>query len=103
MNFVMQFLQRRREERERKAAMTHDLAALKRRLAVMPAEDDLWPRLLALLDAYVVSETKPLAGAGLDDAEAHRLRGRVGMLLDLKGDLENVRREAVREMIERQA
>jgi len=71
-----------------------DLDRLRRSLAALPPDDQLWADLMALLEAYALAEAKALASPALDDAEAHRLRGRVGMCFDLKADLERLRIES---------
>ncbi len=75
-----------------------DLAEFKRLLQALPPGAPLWTQLLALLDAYVLSESVGLASPGLDDAEAHRFRGRIGMLLDLKAELDRLHRESIEEL-----
>lgn len=67
-----------------------DRDRFKARIMGLAEDDPLWPQLLGLVDACVESELGPLVISGLPDAEAHRLRGRVGMLMDFKADLEKV-------------
>jgi len=69
------------------------LNALRDRLSNTQPGDALMDGLLGLLDAFVRAELDPLTTAGLDDAEVNRLRGRVGMLLDLKAELTKLWRE----------
>jgi hypothetical protein len=57
------------------------------RLAGFPEGDPFWNGLLALLDQYVISELAASVTPGLSSDEAHRFRGRLGMLLDLRHDL----------------
>lgn len=71
-----------------------NLERFQRALRGVPLDDELWPQLLALLDAYAMTEARAAASPGLDDAEAHRLRGRIGMCYDLKADLERLLAEA---------
>ena len=71
-----------------------ELTRLKARLEALPPDDPLWPQLLELLDAYLLTEAGMSVTPGLDDGEAHRFRGRVGMLLDLRADLQRVWVEA---------
>ncbi len=75
-------------------ATTLNLELLKARLWSMGSEDILWPQLMALLEAYAMAEARAAASPALDDAEAHRLRGRMGMCFDLKQDLEKLMAEA---------
>lgn len=65
----------------------YDNEKFKQRLRGMAQDDPLWPQLIALMEAFSRTETGPLVAPGLDDAEAHRLRGRVGMCLDLRDEL----------------
>lgn len=67
-----------------------DLEALNARVRGLALDDPLWPQLRALLRANVWTELDALASPGLDDAETHRLRGRVGMLMDFEKELEEV-------------
>jgi hypothetical protein len=71
-----------------------DLNAFRQELRGVPPDGVLWTQLLALLDAYALTEARALSSPGLDDAEAHRLRGRVGLCFDLKQDLERLMAEA---------
>ncbi len=63
---------------------------LKRSLAALPADNSLWPGLLALLDQYTAAENDALAQPGISDAELRRAAGRIGMLADLRKDLEEL-------------
>lgn len=68
----------------------HDLRRMKDRVGLLASDDPLWPMLRALLKANLLIETEAVAKSGIDDAEAHRSRGRVGMLLDLDAQLGQV-------------
>ncbi len=68
----------------------HDLEKLHARVSVLAADDALWPMLAALLRSNLKIETEAVARAGIGDEEAHRARGRVGMLLDLEAQLQQV-------------
>jgi hypothetical protein len=63
------------------------LAALRERLAFTPPQDPLWAGVIGLIDANIRAEMEPALSAGLSTEEAHRFRGRLGMLLDLKREL----------------
>jgi hypothetical protein len=81
------------ESRKLKAEM-FNLEAFRQELRGVPPDGVLWVQLMALLDAYALTEARALSSPGLDDAEAHRLRGRVGMCFDLKQDLERLMADA---------
>lgn len=68
----------------------HDLQRLQARVGLLAADDPLWPMLKALARANVEIETEILCRAGISSDEAHRGRGRVGMLLDLEAQLNQV-------------
>jgi len=68
----------------------HDLERLKARVGLLAQDDPLWPMLTALVRANLTIETEAVAKAGIDDAEAHRARGRVGMLMDFEQQLQQV-------------
>jgi len=70
------------------------LLALKERLSTTLPDDALMTGLLGLIDANIRVELTPLTDAGLPDAEVHRLRGRIGMLRDLRNELDALWREA---------
>ena len=63
------------------------LKRLQDRLANTPDEDPTMVGLIGLIDAFIRSELEPTVSSGLDDAEVHRLRGRLGMLIDFKAEL----------------
>lgn len=63
----------------------------KQRVAALPHDDPLWPGLLALLDQFILSETQAGSTPGLTSEEAHRFRGRIGMLLDLREEFAKLR------------
>lgn len=67
---------------------------LMERLVAMAPDDPLLPMLFEMLDAYLLAETAAGASPALDDTEANRFRGRQGMLLDLRADLEAAWRDA---------
>ena len=71
----------------------HELQLLQNRVAGLAADDPLWPRLLALVKNNVERETDTLCAPAIGDGEAHRARGRVGMLLDLEAQLNQVWQE----------
>ena len=62
----------------------HDLQLLQNRVACLAADDPLWPMLVALLRRNMQTDLEALAPAGIGDEEAHRGRGRIGMILDLE-------------------
>jgi hypothetical protein len=68
----------------------HDLERLKARVGLLAKDDPLWPMLSALVRANLKIETEAVAKAGIGDEEAHRARGRVGMLLDIEEQLQQV-------------
>jgi hypothetical protein len=68
-------------------AVKHELEKLEARVGVLPLNDPLWPMLIALVNANVRSETEAVARPNIGDEEAHRARGRVGMLLDVETQL----------------
>lgn len=72
----------------------------KRRLALLDPQDALWTGIRQLLAANVTLEQQALCAPGLGSEEAHRGRGRLGMLLDLQQQLDDAvqvaRREAQR-------
>lgn len=70
------------------------LHAFREQLAVTQPTDPLWAGVLGLLDANLRVELNPVATPGLSSEEAHRFRGRIGMLLDLKAEMEKLHREA---------
>ena len=70
------------------------LAALRQRLEGTPAEDAFLAGIIGWLDANIRVELEAGTVAGLSNEEAQRFRGRVGMLLDLKRDLDRMAREA---------
>jgi hypothetical protein len=61
----------------------------KRRLALLDPQDALWNGVKQLLTENAAIETEALCRAGIGDEEAHRLRGRLSMLLDLQGQLDD--------------
>ena len=77
------------------------LAALRVRLAATPKDDALLRGILALIEANVRTELDPLTAPGLDEAEVNRLRGRLGMCLDLKAEIEKLHREAQQEAMKK--
>lgn len=74
-------------------ASPFDADKFRERLTLMPVDDPIIPLLLSWFDACVHTELGPATAHGLDDAEAHRFRGRIGMCLDLRNDLERTWRE----------
>lgn len=68
----------------------HDFERLKARVGGLAKDDPLWPLLLALLRSNQTIEIATLAAPRVEDGEAHRGRGRVGMLLDLEAQLNEV-------------
>jgi hypothetical protein len=70
--------------------VAHDLKRLEARVGLLPGDDPLWPMLKALLRANLEIETEAVAKAGIGDEEAHRARGRVGMLLDMEEQIKQV-------------
>lgn len=77
-------------QRHRVKAVRHDLMKLKLRLAGMAEDDPLWPLLLGLLEAEKNLAVEGCVLPGLADEESHRMRGRVGALLDFRESLEKV-------------
>jgi hypothetical protein len=73
-----------------KPAVPHDLERLKARVGALAADDPLWPMLLGLVRRNVETEMEALARPGIGDEEAHRARGRVGMMLDFEGQMRGV-------------
>lgn len=59
----------------------------KRRLALLEPQDALWCGIRKLLDDNAAIESAALCGPNIGDEEAHRLRGRLSMLLDLQQQL----------------
>lgn len=66
------------------SAAEFNLDAFQARLRGLAGDDALNTQMEAWLTANVWTETGAAVSAGLDDSEAHRLRGRVGMVLDLR-------------------
>ena len=62
----------------------HELERLSARVGALAKDDPLWPMLLALLRENLKTEIDAVAKPDIEDAEAHRSRGRLGMLLDLE-------------------
>lgn len=67
-----------------------NLELFKARLRGMAGDDVLVAQLLALHDANIRLATASLALPGMDDAEAHRWRGRIGAMLDLRNELQDL-------------
>jgi len=82
------------KKRERKAVAPHDLERLQARVGLLAADDPLWPMLTALVRQNLAVETEAVARPGIGDEEAHRARGRVGMLLDFEAQLVQVWEDA---------
>lgn len=59
-----------------------------RRLATLDPQDALWRGFQELLASNVAIEQGALCAPGLSSEEAHRGRGRLGMLLDLQNQLD---------------
>jgi hypothetical protein len=57
---------------------------------VATPEDALWPALNALLQLNLNTEVQALVPARIGDEESHRARGRIGMLLDLSAQLNDL-------------
>ena len=72
----------------------HDLEKLLARVGVLASDDPLWPMLTALVRRNLETETEAVARAGIGDEEAHRARGRVGMLLDIEQQLNQIWRDS---------
>ena len=75
---------------KRPADWPKSLEKLKERLALLAIDDPLWPLLLELVDQFIVVELAASVSVALDDSEAHRFRGRIGMLIDMRRDLEEL-------------
>ena len=60
---------------------------LMERLKTLSEDDPLWVGLLWLLQANVESETQSLCAPVIGDEQAHRGRGRISALLDLREQL----------------
>ena len=69
------------------APVAHDVERLKARVGMLAQDDPLWPMLTALIRRNLATETEAVSRPGIGDEEAHRARGRVGMLLDIEGQL----------------
>lgn len=61
---------------------------------VTDRNDPMWQGLIALIDVNIEIEQSALCGAHMADSEAHRGRGRLGMLLDLKEQFDDLLRQA---------
>lgn len=57
-------------------------------------KDPLWAGLQELMQSNIEIETENVCAPGISDAEAHRGRGRLGMLLDLREQLNDLIAEA---------
>lgn len=68
----------------------HDLERFKARVGLLAQDDPLWPMLRAWLRANLEIETEAVAKPDVKDGEAHRARGRVGMVLDMEAQLKQV-------------
>lgn len=64
------------------------LPRLELRLRALANDDNLVPLLLQLLDEFGANEIDAGLQSGLDDAEAHRFRGRLGMNVELRSEIE---------------
>ena len=72
------------------ADMKHDVERLTARVGMLAKDDPLWPMLTALMRQNLATETEAVARPGIGDEEAHRARGRVGMLLDIEAQLQDL-------------
>jgi hypothetical protein len=72
------------------AIPAHDLERLKARVGALAQDDPLWPMLIGLVRKNLQTETEAVSAPGIGDEEAHRARGRVGMLLDIETQLKEV-------------
>ncbi len=78
--------------RRRKAAPAPSIdpalleARFKDRLRLMPADDPLWPGLIATLDAQVLSEAE-YAASRTTAEESHKCAGRMELLIELRARL----------------
>lgn len=63
------------------------LEALKQRLSLLPVDDPLVPLLLDLLDEFALTEMEAGVVPQISDEEAHRFRGRLGMAMELRREL----------------
>jgi hypothetical protein len=61
---------------------------------VASPEDDLWPSLNALLQLNLNTEVQAIVPERIGDEEAHRARGRIGMLLELSAQLNDLMQRA---------
>ncbi len=61
-------------------------ARFKDRLRLMPADDPLWPGLIATLDAQVLSEAE-YAASRTTAEESHKCAGRLELLIELRARL----------------
>lgn len=68
----------------------HDLKLLQARVGMLATDDPLWPMLKALVRRNIETETEAVAREGIGNEEAHRGRGRVGMLLEIETQLQKV-------------
>lgn len=78
------------EKASARVGAKHDLEKFKARLRGLAVDDPLWPMLLALVDEHVRDAVEACVLPGLPGDEAHRLRGRVGMMLDFRDSLSAV-------------
>lgn len=78
-------------------AWPRKLQDLKERLVITPVQDPLWAGVIGVIDANIREVMGDLTPASLTTEEADRLRGRLGMLLDLKREL-TVLHESARSM-----
>lgn len=76
----------------------HDLQLLQNRVACLAADDPLWPMLVALLRRNMQTDLEALAPAGIGDEEAHRGRGRIGMILDLEAQFNQLWQDTHRQV-----
>lgn len=75
-------------KRPAKTERQTQLAILKRELAALPENSPLWAALVTLLDSFIITETQASVTPGVDDTELRRFQGRIGMLIDLRAELE---------------
>lgn len=65
--------------------------AFKAALAAMPSDTlPVWRGVLALIDESAIIEQDAICAPNLSDAEAHRGRGRLGALRDLRQQLNDL-------------
>lgn len=82
--WLLKVARQRRDARQ----VEFDSERFELQLRGLPPDSPMWAQFMALLEAEIRTEIGALCSFGLDDAETHRLRGRVGMMIDFRDEME---------------